>query len=361
MLQGQFWTPEEEAALREEPDFASFAKRIPWRSRHAWRQKRAHMGLPNETDQRREGLLRWREDTPPEMPAVEWDKHDIDFHWRDVLGPLEELQEIAKAASGSQDRAIIRLETDKPAPVLFLADTHIGSWGTSYRTLAEIVDTIQRSGLWVACLGDLLQMSIKLRNVLEISDNALPPRLQMRFLGSLLEDLAPQVLWSTYDNHSVMREESATGFSQYAELFKEKVIYHSGIGHVDLVVGAETYRIASAHRFRGNSYLNPTHGQMRYGRFEGLDRELIVAADSHRPAIQTYTDGPMTRIAVNCGTLQTDIGYAKRHFSLFTHDWMPVVVEFWPDRHLMQPYASLGQYLATRAIVDDSGALDRIA
>lgn len=344
----QMGMPEDaEAYIAANPgDFDGFAARWPGFSRDAWRAKRNRMRLA--------GLLapqpmRRRPDTPAALPPLDWDKAEIDFHWSDVLKPLEDLQAIAKAASGSQDRARFRIETDAPAPVLFLADVHIGSWGTSYSKIAEITRFIQEHKIWVACLGDLLQMSIKLRNVLEVSDNAIPPHLQMRFLGSWLEDIAPHILWSTYDNHSVMREEAVTGFSQYAELFKEKVVYHSGIGHVDLEVGSQTYRIASAHRFRGNSYINPTHGQMRYGRFEGLDRELIVAADSHRPAIQHYTDGPMARIAINCGTLQTDSGYAKRFFSLYTHDWMPIV-EFSPHEHLMAAHPSIAHYLAARGV-----------
>jgi hypothetical protein len=132
-------------------------------------------------------------------------------------------------------------------------------------------------------------------------------------------------------------------------MFREKTVYHSGIGHVDLTVGRETYAIATSHRFRGNSILNPTHGQMRYGRFEGLDREVIVAGDSHTPAVQTYADGPMPRVAINCGSLQTDSGYAKRFYSLDTHDWMPVV-EFFPDRHLFMPYPSLTHWLAVHPI-----------
>ena len=65
--------------------------------------------------------------------------------------------------------------------------------------------------------------------------------------------------------------------------------------------------------------------------------------------MQYYTDGPLPRIAVNCGTTQTDSGYAKRHFSLFTHDWMPTV-EFWPDRHLMLVHPTLGHYDASRSL-----------
>jgi hypothetical protein len=187
------------------------------------------------------------------------------------------------------------------------------------------------------------QMSIRLRNVMEMGDNLLSPRLQDLFFESWVDDLALLLLWSTWDNHSVERQESQAGTSRYAEILKEKCIYHSGIGHVDLTVGEQTYKIASSHRFTGNTPLNPTAGQEKYMRFEGIDRELTVAGDSHRPSLKEYADGPLNRIAINVGSLQQDSGYAKRYFSLYTHDWMPVVV-FRPDSHQMIPYASLEKY-----------------
>lgn len=280
----------------------------------------------------------------PTDPAISWDKKEKDFHWTDVLEPLEARQHIAKAASSSQDFAHIQIDTDRPVPVLFISDWHIGSWGVNYKEIAQTTFRIRQLGIRIACLGDMLQMSIRMRNVMEMGDNLLSPREQMLFLESWLNDLAPQMLWSTWDNHSVAREEEFTGLSRYAELFKDKCIYHSGIGHVDLTVGEETYKIVSSHRFTGNTPLNPTAGQEKYMRFEGIDRELAIAGDSHRPSVKEYADGPLNRIAINCGTLQKDSGYAKRFFSLYSHDWMPVVV-FCPDRHLMVPYASLEKYV----------------
>lgn len=330
------WSAEEDAIVRDNPTYAGARAAGLGRSEWAYEHRRA-----------RHNRLK-RRDVPAvdRLPEVEWDKHDADFHWTDVLGPLTALQEVAKRSSGSQDFATVRLIVDRPTPVLFISDWHIGSWGISYRRLAGYGKAIQAFGMHVACLGDMLQMAIKLRNVLEMSDNALPPRLQDRFLESWLGDFWPHVLWSTHDNHSVERQEQATGFSHYAELFKEKTIYHSGIGHIDLELGEQTYKIASAHRFRGNSFLNPVHGQMRYMRMEGIDREISVAGDSHKPGITAYYDGPQARLAINCGTLQTDSGYAKRYFSLFTHDAFPVVV-FHPDRHVAIPFLSLQHYAAT--------------
>ncbi len=276
-------------------------------------------------------------------PEVVWDKHEGDVHWRDWLAPLTDLQRLHKRASGSQDTATIQIATDRATPVLFISDWHIGSWGTSYENLAHITDKIQTLGMRIAVLGDMLQMSIKLRGILEISDNALTPRDQMTFLRSWLEDMSHLILWSTWDNHSVQREEDATGFSYYAQLFKERTIYHSGIGHIDLTIGKEVYKIASSHRFKGNTQQNPTGGAVKYMRQYGIDRELAVAGDSHAPALFEYADGPLPRLALNCGTLQSDSGYGKRHFSPFVHDWMPVVL-FSPDTHLMIPFKSLKSY-----------------
>jgi hypothetical protein len=276
-------------------------------------------------------------------PSVLWNKKEADVHWTDWLAPLEALQKLHKRASGSQDTARIVVGAETALPLLFISDWHIGSWGTSYTRLAQITDKIRKLGLRVAVLGDMLQMAIRLRGILEISDNALTPRDQFSFLRSWLEDMVDLLLWATWDNHSVQREEDATGFSYYAELFKERTIYHSGIGHIDLTVGSETYKIASSHRFKGNTQQNPVNGAIKYMRFHGIDRELAVAGDSHAPALFEYADGPLPRLALNCGSLQGDSGYGKRNFSPFSHDWMPVVV-FSADTHLMTPYKSLESY-----------------
>jgi hypothetical protein len=317
-----------------------------------------YASFPEDTERTPESIARHRRrfrggvTTPvlkpkPDDPQVMWDKSDVDFHWTDVLEPLERLAEIRAAASGAQDHGHICINSDTPVPVVFLSDWHIGSWGTSHLKIAQMTQTLVKNNLRVALLGDLLQMSIKMRGVLEMSDNALPPGLQQRFLSSWYEDIARLVLWATWDNHAVTRQEDAMGFSPYAEVFKHSTIYHSGIGHIDLQIGDEVYKIASSHKFRGNTSLNPVGGQKKYMRFEGIDRELTVAGDSHRPAMESYFDGPLPRLAINCGSLQEDSGYAKRYFSLYTHDAMPVVL-FYPNEHRMVPYMSLEDYLAVK-------------
>lgn len=341
------WTAAEIAYVQERPgDWEGYAARFGTERRTytGWRAKHRELGLPVPPAVRPGSPLRAR----PGATDVAWDKRNIVVDLDAAFAAAEVMQELAGATSGAQDFAQIAVASDRPVALLAISDWHIGSYGTNYRRIGQVMDAIERLDLRVCVLGDMIQMAIKLRNVLEMADNLLPPRVQMQVAEEWLERMAPRVLWATWDNHSVEREEAATGFSRYAQMFRERTVYHSGIGHVDLGVGDETYRLASSHRFRGNTAANPTGGQQRYMRYEGIDREIALAGDSHRPALACYWDGPLYRVALNCGAMQTASGYAARHFSLYTQDAMPVIV-LWPDRHLIVPYVSVEAYEAAHA------------
>lgn len=271
-----------------------------------------------------------------ESAPVEFlDKNVSKFNWREAMDAVQHMQAVKSAASESQDAARIRIGTDRPITLLPISDWHFGSFGTDYDAVRRWTDWIlETPDLYLALVGDMTQMAIKLRNVLEISDNALTPDLQMRFLESWLGDVVHKVVFATWDNHSVMREEQVTGLSQYKNILSSKVVYHNGIGHPDLIVGEETYRIAVSHKFRGSSLLNPLHGPMRYMRHEAPDREICIQGDLHKPAVAQYPEGGSLRVAINCGTLQTNSGYAKRFFSLRTCPAFPGVV-LHPNTHSM--------------------------
>lgn len=273
------------------------------------------------------------------------DKAELgDFNWRDAIQPLQDLQKQFKAHKGSQDFATWEIKTKKPICVLVLGDTHMGSWATNYERLIQITDEIINTpNLYVILVGDLLQMSIKLRGVLEVSDNALPPYWQIRFLDSWLQSIKHKVICSTFDNHSVMREENAVGFSTYAEIFKRHTIYHSGIGHIDVKVGKEVYKIAVAHFFRGRTMYNPCHGQMRYIRMEAHDREIVAAGDSHVHGVVHYMEGGKERLTLNCGSIQNS-GYGKRFFSLKNQDYFPCFT-LDPNEHRFVGYRSVSDWL----------------
>jgi len=275
------------------------------------------------------------------LPEVVTDKKVGTFNWREAVEHVQKGQSLFGRAKSSQDKGVFTIKTDEPIYVMALGDAHFGSFGTDYEVLKQITDEILNTpNLYVILLGDLAQMSIKLRNVLEVSDNALPPKYQMMLLDSWLDEIKHKVICSTWDNHSVMREEAVTGYSKYAEIFERHVMYFSGIGHLDLGVGEQVYKIAVAHFYRGYSIENPCHGGMRYMRRMAQDREIAMAGDSHNPGMIKYVDGDRTRCVLNSGTAQTNSGYAKRFFSLHTSSAFPVL-KLDPKEHIFTPFWTL--------------------
>lgn len=277
------------------------------------------------------------------------DKKTGELNWREWVPAINNLQKLKSKSSFTQDRAFIELGNGKrPAVLVPFSDQHMGAWSTSHELLQRITDEIlETEDVYVALVGDYGQYAIKLRGVLEVADNLLPPEQQTQFIESWFNEIWPKVAFATWDNHGVERQEKQAGESSVKKILSRKVVYFNGIGHVDIKVGNQIYFGAVSHRFRGTSMLNPVHAAMRYMRHEGIDREFAMQGDTHRPGMAKYTDGERTRVAINCGSIQINSGYGKRWFSLTTHPAYPVIV-FHPDRHEMTPFWSLKEYLSVR-------------
>lgn len=281
--------------------------------------------------------------------GIRSDKKAGEFHWREWVPTLQKMQELKRKGSFSQDHAFVELGDGKrPVALVPFSDQHMGAWSTSYEMLQRLTDELLATkDVYIALLGDYGQYSIKLRGVLEVSDNLLPPEQQTQFIESWFNEIWHKVAFATWDNHGVERQEKQAGESGIKKMFSRKVIYFNGIGHVDVKVGDQIYRGAVSHRFRGNSMLNPVHSGMRYQRFEGIDREWVMQGDTHVPGMAKYTDGDKVRVAINCGSIQANSGFAKRYFSLTTHPVYPILV-FDPRVHMITPFWSIKEWLAAR-------------
>ena len=273
-----------------------------------------------------------------------------DFNWEEWSFKLEELQGLRQRASLSQDHAIIELgDGTRPVALAPFSDEHMGSWGCNYTLLREMThELVDTPDLYIACLGDEGQYSIKLRSVLEVADNIIPPEYQTKFVQGWFDAIWHKVAFATWDNHGIERQEKLAGESSEKQIKSKRVVYFNGIGHIDLIVGEQVYKGCASHQFRGRSMLNPVHAIQRYMRFEGTDREWGMMGDSHVPGMAKYTDGAKVRVAVNNGSLQVNSGFGKRYFSLTTHPVFPIIV-FRHDRHEMTPYWSIKEWLAAKS------------
>lgn len=277
-------------------------------------------------------------------PAAVSDKKIGEVSWREMCEAAQHMQALKKKASWSQDYATIPLGDGKsPVILLGFGDTHIGAYGADYGKFIEITEEIKNTpNLYVALMGDLTEMAIRLRGVLEVTSQVLTPEMQEAFLEAWLDEIAHKVAFATWDNHAVMRQEAQAGVSGVKRMLSRRFVYHNGIGHSDLQVGKQVYKAAASHKFRGGSMFNRMHAQGRYVRQEANDRELVLMADIHTYGFTYTEDGGQERVYITGGTLHENSGYAKRFFSLKTSPSFPCVV-LHQDSHQMVPFKTVGQ------------------
>lgn len=269
------------------------------------------------------------------------------FHWREALGHVKGMQALRSKSSYSQDFAEIALG-DGTSPVILMGfgDQHIGSYGTNYSLFEDLTDEILATpNLYVALMGDYLEMAIKLRGVLEVVSQVLTPEMQEAFLESWLDEIKDRVAFATWDNHSIMRQESQAGTSNVKNMLNRRFVYHNGIGHSDIKVGTQVYRCAASHKFTGGSMFNRMHAQGRYVRQMASDRELVLMGDIHQWGLAHTEDGGKERVYITGGTLHENSGYAKRWFSLHTAPHYPCAV-LHHDRHEIVPFKSVKNAVA---------------
>jgi hypothetical protein len=352
------WTSDEEAAL------AGLVARYPTLGPHAYRamleaagyartylavfEKLDRMGLGSgkraataATERHEAQLAEHR----PDLLAQTGNKVDVSFNWRHANGVIGQMQELAIKANPTQHESRFGVpDATGPIVVVGLGDTHIGDWATDHALLESITDELLNiPHLYIILMGDLVQMAIKLRNVAEVSSNMLPPELQMAYLDSWLAEIAPRVILACDGNHEE-RQQVQAGVSLTRHLISKHITYADGIAHADIQVGQQVYTFAVSHVFRGKSMYSPVHGQARYLRMVGQDREIAFAGDSHTPGFAMYNEGGRWRCAINGGSIQAS-PYMRRHFQLTNDPSYPCIMLF-PSEHRFVPFRTVADCLA---------------
>jgi hypothetical protein len=272
---------------------------------------------------------------------IKSNKKVAELDWREWTEHLERTQELYAKAAQTQTFAEITLPGERPVCILPWSDLHWGGSGVDYKIFRTTTDEILATpDLYVALVGDLVEFAIKLRSVAEICAQIVGPDKQVQFLENWLDEIKPKLILATFGNHDFDRSEAAEGFSIVKKMLAHRTICFSGIGHADIRVGEQVYKMAISHKFRGFSYLNPTHAGARYLRMQGIDREIAIQGDIHQPAFSQYYDGPVKRVSMVAGTLNVQSTYAQRYFSIFTQPYYPVL-ELHNKQHLFTPFENL--------------------
>jgi hypothetical protein len=281
--------------------------------------------------------------------AIRSNKKTAELDWREWTEHLERTQELYAKAAQSQTFADIELGNGKrPVCILPWSDLHWGGRGVDYKIFRTTTEEILKTpDLYLALVGDLIEFAIKLRSVAEVCAQIVGPDKQVQFLEKWLDEIKPKLILATWDNHAIEREEKQSGVSLVKKMLAQRTVMFDGIGEAKITVGKQTYNTVWSHKFRGSSYLNPAHAGQRHMRFQSPHSEIAVMGDIHTPCYSIYWDGPIKRLSLVAGTLNTTSSYAQRHFSIYTQPVYPVF-ELNHEVHEFTPFTSLGEWRRRR-------------
>lgn len=285
---------------------------------------------------------------PLDRPIVTPVNHkQAEFDWREWAEWAQHGQKLkAKGSRTQNEEAVFELGDGKPIILATFSDQHIGAWGCDYSLFCKITDEIVNTpNLYMVMLGDETEHAIRLRSVLEVTSQIFTPEIQERFIEAWIREVDHKIAWAGWSNHGIERQEKLAGSSVLKNLISRHATYFNGLAHVRLKVGKQEYKVASNHKFAGNSMYSRVHGPKRYIRMEAPDRDIVLQGDLHTPELDMYHEGGKMHVAITTGSLHTHSGYGQRHFSLLTIPAYPCIV-LYPDEHKMVPFWSIGEAVA---------------
>jgi hypothetical protein len=210
----------------------------------------------------------------------------------------------------------------------------------------RINDVLSHPRVYMASFGDEIEgfLPDSFAGARSIMEQALPPMLQFPMWLGFLDKVKDKVLWGLGSQHGSHWEERRVGSpTKVKKAYMERNIpFFDGMGYVRVHLGSQTYNLAVAHEFPGNSMYNPAHPHKRalWQRFPIAD--VLAMADKHQSAIHrenVYSNeveiGNRKSTAVHFLQIGTAKGgpdpYTMRGWERGQTEW-PIVV-LYPDEH----------------------------
>ena len=280
----------------------------------------------------------------PAQAEIQLEQADPEALLRAAVAMQKELDKLCQVCEDLP----VRIETDEPIGVVFLADAHIGEAGTDIERLHEDVNTIaEHPQLYCYLGGDMAHNFIL--NVMThfgtMDDSMLPVQAQWALVRWFVERLKDSLIAVGVGNHDwwTMRNVGIDKVQEIAQEFRAVYTGHGGL--VRLTVGEQLYRIYRRHKYgRYNSSFNLTHVVKRMWEQGPEDFDVGVIEHGHQPAIETFIKRQRQKIAIRTGTYLTDSAFAAEVGANWQYG-TPVVV-FQPDQWRMTPFFSLEEAMA---------------
>jgi len=254
-------------------------------------------------------------------------------------------QVASRRLSTRLDEVTIRLDTDEPIGVVFLADAHIGAISTPLDEVQSRVQAIVDCPiLYPISVGDTHENYLPSHHPQATFGVMFPPELQKELVIDLYMKLKGRWLAAVQGCHEEFSH-SADDFDFTKYLAHQLECANLGFGGlINLHVGEQLYQIAVRHKYRYHSTLNPTHTCKRLVQMEYPMADIACVAHNHRAGCVQLSHRDKDRVYVRPGSFKGPNRYARSLGFTDTGSAMPVVI-LWPNKRQMLPFMNLEQAL----------------
>jgi hypothetical protein len=291
------------------------------------------------------------------VPTFRNIKEQLPVKTEEAFQAMRALQEWMDKRDPINVSGVVDLHDAKsPVAILPVSCMHLGSRYVNYAAFQEFFDeAFAIPGLYWGSLGDDIEGFLPgFYSGEAVANQLVPIQLQLDLLDDLLDRLSDnhKLLFGTWSEHRGKWLEKVLGYNLLKSLYmKRKVPFFDGIGHLEFLVGEQSYHVIIGHGMPGNSIYNHLHAQARNSRFEFPNADVIINAGKHRYAAGEFSlwvqeaevgmrKSPFVTL-LEVGTAKDGPDkYTIRGWSQGTFEWPMLVL--YPDKHLVKHTRHLG-------------------
>lgn len=265
--------------------------------------------------------------------------NDMDFD--ELWEAVHAFQKSVMCLSTRKDSVNIKLDTDSPIGICFVADLHIGAVSTPYGVVRERFDTMASyPWLYPIGAGDKIDNYLPGKHPQGMFEVMFPPELQKELVINLYSKMKGRwlgVVEGCHDDFSHQTDDF--DFNKY--MAHELSCANLGFGgEIKLKVGDITYNIVVRHKYRYNSSLNYTHTCKRLRERQYPMADIVCVAHNHVTTLEHMAHNDKDRIYIRPGTMKHPDRYARSIGFTGSDECLPVVI-LHPDERRMEPFLSL--------------------
>jgi predicted MPP superfamily phosphohydrolase len=259
----------------------------------------------------------------------------------DVFRKALAINEKQKQLEERRDNQLISFD-DEPVMIVNMSDLHLGGAETDYARIEDEVNLIlDCPNAYIGLHGDLVNnfiigylSRIALGTEIKICEEWI---LAERFL----KKVSPRLIWHVGGNHDKWTYllTNVDKLEEIQKLTNSTVLYDKDEINTDVAVGDFVTSWRIRHKWRFNSFMNPTHGlEAASRRDKGKSADFHVGGHTHVSGLcRPYNNGGKTGFAIITGSYKIGDSYTRTQGFASPNEHTAVAVILTPEGDVIPP------------------------